>query len=110
MTEEDTVLLDLNNPVFESNLFPLPKNEKIAALDTFRKLMLMTWVEVYCDKGLRWKKIVNVEPADGIHSIYSLRITQSCRATAYRQGHCIRFLTIILPFLSQTMLTFYQKY
>ena len=34
MSDEQTVLLDLNNPVFQEALFSLPKAEKMAALDT----------------------------------------------------------------------------
>ena len=54
----------------------------------------MTWTQVYADKGLRWEKIASVAPPPGISAIYSLRITQSRRATAYRDGEYMRFLTI----------------
>lgn len=32
------VLLDLNNPAFQDNLFGLQKPERLAALDTLRKI------------------------------------------------------------------------
>ncbi|MBQ7607167.1 MAG: hypothetical protein IJU76_04270 [Desulfovibrionaceae bacterium] len=70
MPNGDSVLLDLNNPVFQRNLFLLPKNEKLVALNFLKKLISMTWIEVYCDKGLRWEKIVSVKPPEGIDSIY----------------------------------------
>ena len=54
----------------------------------------MTWNQVYRDNGLNWEKIVSVKPPTGIETIYSLRITQAGRATAYREGEFIRFLTI----------------
>ena len=65
MPDEQTVLLDLNNPVFQEALFSLPKAEKMAALDTLRKLRAMTWPEVYCDKGLRWGEGSQCETAFG---------------------------------------------
>lgn len=89
-----TVRLDLNNPVFQENLLTLQKPERLAALDTLGKLRRMTWSQVYRDKGLKWEKIVSVKAPSGIDSIYSLRITQSRRATAWRDGDFIRLLTI----------------
>jgi hypothetical protein len=77
------VLLDLNNPTFQENLFGLQKPEKLAALDTLKKI-----------RQLKWEKVVSVRPPQGIDAIYSFRITQSRRATAYRDGSYIRLLTV----------------
>ena len=88
------VRLDLNNPVFQDNLLNLQKPERHSALETLRKLRKMTWIQIYTDNGLKWEKIVGVTPPDGIPAIYSLRVTQSRRATAYRDGDVVRFLTI----------------
>ena len=88
------VRLDLNNPVFQENLLTLQKPERHAALDALNKLRQMTWSQVYRDNGLKWEKIISVKPPSGIDAIYSLRITQACRATAYRDGEFIRLLTI----------------
>ncbi len=62
MPDDQRVLLDLNNPFFLEGLFALPKAEKLAALDTMRKILSMTWFEVYRDRGLQWEKIVSVKP------------------------------------------------
>jgi len=91
---EATVRLDLNNPVFQENLLTLQKPERLAALDTLGRLRQMTWSQVYRDKGLNWEKILSVRPPAGVDAIYSLRITQSRRATAYRDGDFIRLLTV----------------
>jgi hypothetical protein len=88
------VRLDLNNPVFQENLLNLQKPERHAVLDTLNKLRQMTWNQVYRDRGLKWEKITSVKPPPGIVAIYSLRITQSRRATAYRESEFIRMLTI----------------
>ena len=88
------VRLDLNNPVFQENLFSLQKPERHAAIDTLKKIRQMTWAQVYRDKGLKWEKIVSIKPPQGIESLYSLRITQSRRATAYREGDFMRLLTV----------------
>jgi hypothetical protein len=97
MAKPDTnafVRLDLNNPVFQENLLTLQKPERQAALETLNKLRRMTWNQVYRDQGLKWEKIVSVTPPAGVAVVYSLRITQSRRATAYRDGDFIRLLTI----------------
>ena len=88
------VRLDLNNPVFQDNLLSMEKLERNAVLDTLNKLRQLTWNQVYRDSGLKWEKIVSVKPPDGIDAIYSLRITRSRRAIAYRQNDFLRLLTI----------------
>ncbi len=88
------VRLDLNNPVFQDNLLTLQKPERHAALDTLHKIRQLTWRQLYRDQGLKWEKITSVRPPQGIDAIYSLRITQARRATAYRDGDFIRLLTI----------------
>lgn len=94
-TESDALVrLDINNPVFQENLLMLQKSERHSALDTLNKLRQMTWNQVYRDNGVKWEKIVSIKPPTGIDAIYSLRITQARRATAYRDGEFIRFLTI----------------
>ena len=88
------VRLDLNNPVFQENLLALQKAERLAALDTLNKLRQLTWNQLYRDNGLKWEKIFSVKPPEGVAAIYSLRITQSRRATAFRDNDFIRLLTI----------------
>jgi hypothetical protein len=97
MTKPDAqvlVRLDLNNPVFQENLLGMQKSERHSALETLNKLRQMTWNQVYRDRGLKWEKIISVTPPVGISAVYSLRISQSRRATAYRDGDFIRFLAI----------------
>lgn len=91
---EAKVRLDLNNPVFQEHLLTLQKPQRHAALDTLNKVRQLTWDQVYRDQGLKWEKITSVRPPAGIEAIYSLRITQVRRATAYRDGEFMRFLTV----------------
>lgn len=88
------VRLDLNNPVFQEQLLHLQKPDRHAALDTLKKVRQLTWAQIHRDNGLKWEKIISVKPPAGIDAIYSLRITQSRRCTAYRDGDFMRFLTI----------------
>jgi hypothetical protein len=88
------VRLDLNNPVFQEQLLSLQKNERHAALDTLNKIRKLTWNQLYRDQGIKWEKITSIKPPAGIDAVYSLRISQSRRATAHRDGDFIRLLTI----------------
>jgi hypothetical protein len=88
------VRLDLNNPVFQTNLLSLQKPERHAALGTLNKIRQLTWNQLYRDSGLKREKISSIKPPPDIDAIYSLRITQSRRATAYRDGDFIRLLTV----------------
>ena len=88
------VRLDLNNPVFQEQLLSLQKNERHAALDTLNKIRKLTWNQLYRDQGIQWEKITSIKPPAGIDAVYSLRISQSRRATAHRDGDFIRLLTI----------------
>jgi hypothetical protein len=88
------VRLDLNNPVFQETLFNLQKPERHAAIDTLKKIRQLTWAQVYRDNGLKWEKIVSIQPPTGVDAVYSLRITQSRRATAWREGDFMRLLTV----------------
>ena len=96
MAEDENVKrvqLDLNNETFQDTWFRLEKSERERVTDTFRKIRQLTWDQVYRDPGLKWEKVTSVKP-QGVDAIYTLRITKSRRATAYRQGNFMRFLTI----------------
>lgn len=100
-SESDTrVILDLSSQTFQENLFSLQKTERHAALDTLSKIRQLTWQQVYRDKGLNWEKIFSVRAPQGIDAVYSLRITQSRRATAFREGLYMRMLTVAVDHVS----------
>lgn len=86
--------LDLNNEVFQENWLTLDKSERNRVTDTLRKLRQLTWDQLYRDQGLKWEKVVSVKPPQGIDAVYTLRITQARRASAYRDGNFLKFLTI----------------
>jgi hypothetical protein len=87
------VQLDLNNEVFQQGWFRLEKDEQQRVLDTLKKISQLTWDQVYRDPGLKCEKIVSL-PQRGAYAIYSLRISRSRRASAFRQDNFLRFLTV----------------
>lgn len=88
------IVIDINDEGFLDDLLNLPKHDRHSALETLKKLRLLTWDQVYRDQGLKWEKILRAAPPAGVAATYSLRITQSRRATAYRDGDFLRFLSI----------------
>ena len=86
--------LDLNNEIFQEDWLTLDKSERNRVTDTLRKLRQLSWDQLYRDQDLKWEKVVSVKPPKGIAAVYTLRVTQSRRATAYRDGNFLRFLTI----------------
>jgi hypothetical protein len=89
---ENRVRLDLNNPIFQKNLFELDKPEQAAALKTLAKISKLAWDQLYRDAGLKWEKVSSVQPPAGVDAIYSLRITRSRRAVAWRENDFLRLL------------------
>jgi len=91
---DKNVQLDLNNPVFQEHWLNLDKAERSRVTDTLKKLHQLSWNQIYRDQGLKWEKVASIPALKGIDAVYTLRITQSRRATAYRDGNFMRLLTI----------------
>lgn len=91
---DPTVKLDLDNPEFQRTLFTLEKQVIADVIGTLRKIASLTWNQIYRDKGLHWERIVSVRPPTGVEAIYSLRISRSARALAYREGEWMRLLLV----------------
>lgn len=90
----EKIQIDRNNPTFQDTLFALQKNEQLAVLRGLQKIKRLTWQQLYADKGLHWEKISGIIPPPNIAAVYSLRITQSCRALAYRHDDFLCMLAI----------------
>jgi hypothetical protein len=87
------ILLDLNNPEFQSNLLALDKPQAWAVLQTLRLLQAMSWLQLQQSKGLRWELIQSRQGPQG-ERLYSLRVSRSCRAVAWRDGDWLRLLSL----------------
>mgnify|MGYP000075452208 CR=1 FL=1 len=90
---QQQIRLDLNNPVFQRQLFNLPKNDQRSILNTLRKLAEMTWQQVYSDNGLKWELILS-QKGPGDNKLYSFRISRGFRGVAYRDGLWLRLLSL----------------
>jgi hypothetical protein len=87
------IRLDLNNPVFQRQLFNLTKSDQRSILNTLRKLADMTWQQVYSDYGLKWEVILS-QKGPGDNKLYSFRISKAFRGVGYRDGSWLRLLSL----------------
>ena len=93
MAKSDNVLLDLNNPVFQDDLFNIEKEDALRILDTLKKIKSLTWTDMYNDKGLRWE-LIQSRTRPGGQRLYTIRISQKFRAVVYREEQFMRFLSL----------------
>jgi hypothetical protein len=87
------VLLDLNSPEFQKQLFQLNKEEQRRVLLTLEKLYGMSWDQIYRDSGLKWEAILS-RSGDRGKRLYSLRMGKRLRAVAIRDGDWMRFVSL----------------
>lgn len=85
---DDKILLDLNYPAFQDELFDLDIPEIKKIIKTFKKLRLLTWNELFRDRGLKWEELKSVPGK------YTLRLSQSYRAVVIREKNWLRFQTL----------------
>ena len=93
MSPEAKVRIDLNNSVFQQELFGLTKKDQNAVLKSLKKISKMTWCQIYQDSGLNWEKIISKTGPHG-GTIYSIRLSRGFRAVVFREENWMRFLTL----------------
>ena len=76
-----------------ANRLALQKNEARVALKTLRLLQTMDWQQLVLSKGLRWELIQSRQSPQGQRH-FSLRVSRSCRAVAWRDGDWLRLLSL----------------
>ena len=86
------ILLDMNAPRFQKQLFSLEKVEQRALLNTLDKIIRLNWNDFYQDKGIRWELIASAISEKT--NIYSFRFSQKYRGVAYRDGDYLVLLDL----------------
>jgi hypothetical protein len=72
----------------------LESDEAERVRSTFKKILKLTWPELYKDKGLHWEKIQSITGLQGHESLYSFRLTKSARGIGFRQGNHLCVLLV----------------
>lgn len=88
-----TIRLDLNSSKFQESLFSLEHSEATRVFSSLREIRRLTWEELYRAPGFKWEAIDSATSTKG-HRLYSFRITQKCKAVAYREGDFLRLQDI----------------
>jgi hypothetical protein len=89
------VVLDLNDPVFQDDLFSLDKSELARVVKALKKIRSMDWDTFVRHRGSRWEEIGHIVAPNG-HPAHSFRLSQRYRALAYRDGDHLRVLSLHL--------------
>jgi len=89
------ILLDMNYPEFQKQLFELDKLEQRSLLNTLKKVKKLEWEELYKDKGIRWELITSKTTSKG-NNIYSFRFSKKYRGTAYRDAQYLVILALFV--------------
>lgn len=79
------IILDLNVPTFQRDLFALEKAERHAILNTLTRLYSLDWTTLYRTSGLNWEKVRSQTGPEG-ETLYSLRVSQKSRLLCTRTG------------------------
>ena len=87
------IKLDLNDNNFQNDLLNLEKTEVFSFTKTLKKIMQLSWHELYADNGLKWEAIKGKQTFSG-NKIYTFRFSQKYRATALREGETMRILAL----------------
>ena len=87
------VIIDMNNPVFQKDLFALDKNDQLALIRVLKKINQLTWSELYKDQGLKWELIIS-KTSYNKERVYSFRFSGKYRALALREESFLRLLTL----------------
>ncbi len=93
MSQRNRVLLDLNTPEFQKQLFQLGKEDLHRVLLTLKKLFRMTWDQVYRDTGLKWEAIGS-RAGKPSEKVFSLRVSKKFRAVVVREDDWMRFASL----------------
>ena len=88
------VQLDLNNPELQRSWIELESDEAERVRAAFRKILKLSWQDVYKDKGLHWEKIQSLPAPSGIEALYTFRLSKSARGVGYRDGNFLRVLLV----------------
>lgn len=87
------ILIDMNNPAFQKDLFALDKNDQLTLIRVLKKISQLTWNELYKDQGLKWELIISKTTKNN-DRIYSFRFSQKYRALALIEESYLRLLTL----------------
>ena len=93
MAAASRIRLDLNSPEFQDACFRLQADELKQVVASLRRLRELDWNSLYRHTGFRWERLQHLKAAKGA-SVYSLRLSQTIRAVALRDGDFLRPISL----------------
>jgi hypothetical protein len=87
------VCLDLNSPQVQGVFFRLEAMELKQVIASLRPLRELDWDSLSTHMGFRWEAIGPVIAPNGA-TVHSFRLSQRARAVAFRDGDCLRLISL----------------
>lgn len=87
------VLLDLNSPGFQKRWLLLERDDAEELRMSLKKIIDMSWQQVYQSKGFNWEKI-HTKQGENDEILYSIRVTKKFRAVVVRLGDYMRIISL----------------
>lgn len=87
------VKINLNNSIFQNDLFNLEKSEQTVLIKMLKKIHRLTWSQLYVDFSLKWEVISSKYTKSG-ERLDTFRFFQKYRVLALRQDDFLRLLLL----------------
>lgn len=93
----DKISVNLSSPALVSQIANLSKENLISFQKTLRKILKLSWNQLYQDHGLKWEEITSMSDillGNKKYRPYSIRLNQKFRAIAMRKESEMVFISL----------------
>lgn len=93
----DKISVNLSSPALVSQIAALSKENLISFQKTLRKILSLSWNQLYQDNGLKWEEITSMPDiilGNKKYRPYSIRLNQKFRAVVMRKENDMVFISL----------------
>ena len=93
----DKISVNLSSPALVSQIADLSKENLISFQKTLRKILQVSWNQLYQDHGLKWEEITTIPDivlGNRKYRPYSIRLNQKFRAVVMRKENEMVFISL----------------
>ena len=91
------VAINLSSSELAGDIAELSKENLVSFQKTLRKILQMTWPQVYHDNGLKWEEITSIPDIildNKKYRPFSIRLSQKVRAVVFRKESEMVFVSL----------------
>ncbi len=93
----DKIAINLSSPALVSQIAELSRENLVSFQKTLRKILQLSWNQLYQDQGLKWEEITSIPDivlANKKYRPYSIRLNQKFRAVVMRKENEMIFISL----------------